>query len=52
MMYREITGVEPPATPVTAKTDAQYKLSWFDLYYESMSDLAASSELNRVKTVT
>lgn len=51
MMYREITGVEPPATPVTAKTYAQYQLPWFDLYDESMCDVAASSELNRVKTV-
>ena len=51
MMYRDITGLEPPATPVTAKTYAQYKLPWFDLYDESISDVAASSKLNRVKTV-
>ena len=28
-----------------------YKLPWFDLYDETMSDLAPSSELSQVKTV-
>ena len=51
MMYREITGLEPPKTPVTAQTYANYKLPWFDLYDETMSDLAPSSELSQVKTV-
>ena len=32
MMYREITSLEPPKTPVTAQTYAQYNLPWFDLY--------------------
>jgi hypothetical protein len=51
MMYREITGKEPLATPITAKTYVQYKLPWFDLYDESLSDIAPSSELSQVKTV-
>lgn len=51
MMYREITGLEPPTTPITAKTYAQYQLPWFDLYDEGMSDIAPSSELKQVKTI-
>ena len=51
LMYREITGLEPPQTPVTAKTYAQHNLPWFDLYDETMSDIAPSSKLGRVKTV-
>lgn len=51
MMYREITNLEPPNTPVTAKTYAQYQLPWFDLYDETMSDIAPSKELSQVKTI-
>ena len=36
MMYREITGQEPPQTPVTAKLYTQYGLPWFDLYDDQM----------------
>ncbi|MDJ0537005.1 MAG: hypothetical protein QNJ70_31730 [Xenococcaceae cyanobacterium MO_207.B15] len=51
MMYREITGKEPPTTPITAKTYAQYQLPWFDLYDETMSDIAPSSVLSQVKSI-
>jgi hypothetical protein len=51
MMYREITSLEPPRTPVTAETYGRYNLPWFDLYDETMSDIAPSSELSQVKTV-
>jgi hypothetical protein len=51
LMFREITGQEPPATPVTAKTYAQHKLPWFDLYDEGMGDIAASDALQQVKSV-
>ncbi len=51
MMYREITGLEPPQTPVTAQTYAQHNLPWFDIYDETMADIAPSSVLSQVKTV-
>lgn len=51
MMYREITGKEPPPTPVTAKTYTQYSLPWFDLYDDKMGDISASEVLKKVKTV-
>ncbi len=51
MMYREITGEEPPPTPVTAKTYAQHGLPWFDLYDEKKSDISAPETLKDVKSV-
>ena len=51
MMYREITGLEPPATPVTAETYAKHNLPWFDVYDETMSDIAPSPELSQVKSI-
>ena len=51
MMFREITGLEPPATPITAKTYAQHNLPWFDLYDEALSDIAPAPELSQVKTI-
>lgn len=51
MMFREITGNEPPSTPVTAKTYAQYKLPWFDLYDDHMSDIEAPEMLQNVKSI-
>jgi hypothetical protein len=32
MAYREITGEEPPSTPISAKLYAQHGYPWFDLY--------------------
>jgi hypothetical protein len=51
MMWREITGEEPPPTPVTARsyTDAGYP--WFKLYDEEQGDLPASPTLAGVKSV-
>jgi hypothetical protein len=51
MAFREITGKEPPTTPVSARTYAQYKLPWFDLYDDKMGDIGASSELKGVKSI-
>lgn len=51
MMYREITGQEPPPTPVTAKSYTQSGFPWFDLYDEHKLDVAASEILSQVKSV-
>jgi hypothetical protein len=51
MMYREITGKEPPPTPVTARTYTQCGLPWFDLYDERMGDISAPEALKKIKTV-
>jgi hypothetical protein len=51
LMYRELTGEEPPPTPVTAKTYAQHGLPWFDLYDDKLEDIAAPDVLRHVKSV-
>ncbi|MEL6929049.1 MAG: hypothetical protein AAFO95_10470 [Cyanobacteria bacterium J06600_6] len=51
LMYREITGKEPPNTPVTVKTYAKHNLPWFDVYDETISDIAPSPELSQVKSI-
>lgn len=51
MLYREITGQEPPPTPVTAKTYTEHGLPWFALYDERKGDLPPSSILAKVKSI-
>lgn len=51
MMYRQITGEEAPATPVTARDYAAHGLPWFALYDEGKGDIAGSEELAGVKSV-
>jgi len=50
-LWREITGEEPPATPVTARSYALHNLPWFDLYDEAVPTLRPSSVLANVKSV-
>ncbi len=51
MMYREITGMEPPPTPVTAKTYTKYGLPWFDLYNEGKGNISPSDIFYKIKSV-
>ncbi|KAF0974043.1 hypothetical protein FDP41_006653 [Naegleria fowleri] len=51
-MYKQITGENPPACPISAKTYTQYKYPWYD-YYAEGSHIETSSILNNtVKTVS
>ncbi|WP_013323511.1 hypothetical protein [Gloeothece verrucosa] len=49
--YQEITGLEPPPTPIDVQTYTQYGLPWFSLYDEEKGDLPASARLAEVKTI-
>ena len=51
MAWREITGEEPPPTPVSAKTYAEHGLPWFSLYDEGRGDLPAAERLKQVKSI-
>jgi hypothetical protein len=51
MMWREITGEEPPATPVSARTYTDCGLPWFEIYDEHLGDLAPPAELAGVKSI-
>jgi len=49
--YREITGLEPPPTPISAQVYTEYGFPWFSLYDEEKGDLPASARLAEVKTI-
>lgn len=49
--YRELTGLEPPSTSISAQTYTQYGLPWFDLYDQEKADLAASEQLAKVESI-
>jgi len=50
-LWREITGEEPPASPITARDYAAHGLPWFALYDEKLGALTATSTLASVKSV-
>jgi hypothetical protein len=49
--FFEIAGLEPPPTPIDARTYTEYGLPWFDLFDETKSDIAPTEKLAQVKTV-
>jgi hypothetical protein len=51
MAFREITGKEPPTTPISAKTYERYGFPWYDLYDDGMGDIAAPDALKGVKSI-
>jgi hypothetical protein len=50
-LYREITGLEPPATPVDARAYTEHGYPWFALYDEAQGDIDPSGVLGGVKSV-
>lgn len=47
--FREITGMAPPPTPVSARTYTTHGLPWFDLYDDEKADVAPSKDLAGLK---
>lgn len=52
LMFREITGMEAPSTPISAETYTKYGLPWFEIYDEYLGDIKTSEELYTIKPVT
>lgn len=50
-MYREITGLEPPPTPIDARSYAEAGMPWFELDDDHLGDLPAPDQLAGVKSV-
>ncbi len=48
---RNVTGSEPPPSPVDATTYTQHGFPWFQLYDEALRDVPASGRFERVKGV-
>jgi hypothetical protein len=51
MDFRDITELEPPKTPISAKLYTSCGFSWFDLYDGTKGDIKSSKDLKKVKTV-
>ena len=51
MAWREITGEEPPPTPVSARSYTEHRFPWFSLYDEGRGDLTPAESLKHVKSV-
>lgn len=47
-----ITGLDPPPTPIDAKTYTEYGLPWFNLYDETKADIPSSERLAKAKTIS
>jgi len=49
--YRDLTGLEPPPTPISAQTYTENGLPWFDLYDEALGDLAVPEGLTQIESI-
>jgi len=52
LVWRDITGEDPPTVPLTAKEYTRRGLPWFEYYGESSQALGGSKTLAGVKTVS
>jgi hypothetical protein len=51
LQYREITGEEPPPSPVDARAYTEAGLPWFELYDQEADQLAAGEKLRGVRSL-
>ncbi len=51
LVWRAITGEQPPTTPITAKEYNDYGLPWFDYYDDKATALEGSETLAKLKSV-
>lgn len=52
LVWRAITGTEPPTVPPAAKEYTEAGLPWFEYYSDDAKALAGSKQLQAVKTVS
>jgi hypothetical protein len=51
LVWRQITGAEPPTVPPTAREYSQAGLPWFEYYDDGLSAVEGSDILRRIKSV-
>jgi hypothetical protein len=51
LMWRQVTGNNPPHPPFTAKEYKRAGIPWFDYYRDDLSALAGSTVVDKVKSV-
>lgn len=52
LAFRELTGLKPPETPISAHTYAEHGLPWYDIYDEDRQDVRTVEELYTIKSVS
>jgi hypothetical protein len=50
-LYKEVTGLKPPPTPVDARIYTQHGFPWFEIYDEKIGDLTPTQRLTEVQTL-
>jgi len=51
MMWRAVTGENPPHPPLTAKEYARHEIPWFDFYRDDLTPLPTTEKLAGLKSV-
>jgi len=51
LMFKQITGLEPPSTPIDIETYQKYEIPWFEVYDEPLIDVKTPEKLYEVKPV-
>ncbi|MGA9119014.1 MAG: hypothetical protein WB699_06575, partial [Bacteroidota bacterium] len=51
VVFREITGLQPPPTPVTARSYTAAGLPWFDLFDKETDDLPPAAGFGTIQTI-
>ncbi|MFC1490629.1 hypothetical protein ACFL6K_05410 [Candidatus Latescibacterota bacterium] len=52
MIWRSVTGENPPTVPPTAKEYTDHELPWFEYYSENGNALNGGKEFEKVKSIT
>jgi hypothetical protein len=50
-LFRQVTGFDPPPTPIDVQTYIEWKLPWFELYDADRGSIPASDRLRKVKSI-
>jgi tetratricopeptide (TPR) repeat protein len=51
LVYQEITGNQPPSTPITPEAYAKCKIPWFDAYDETAVGLSPGKPFQHLKSI-
>ena len=50
--FKEITGAEPPPSPIDAQSYTKYGLPWFELYDDLISAIRGATPFAKIKTIS
>jgi hypothetical protein len=50
-LFRQVTGFDPPPSPIDVETYIEWNLPWFELYDADRGSIPASDRLRKVKSI-